>query len=236
MFRFQGIHFVFYAIIVLGGLGGGCFCVRPLNATEMPPSYHEDSSEEGVIRWFLETLEQNGGRELIDRIESGEPIEAGEFQELDRIFGLDCLIGGFRPNFDMIDSPANREYKPVRVCIEQDAVNFPECTPENTIQFVDRLDASGAEFRYLNSSGPAGPALQGVFWLNYNGDAGGALVSYAPSRDGGSLNRGFMQRSDDDISFRARTGGDRVFSFTGNNIEFKYIQLIDVSNGISLYG
>jgi hypothetical protein len=220
MIRIHGmIHFVILVII-----GLGCSpCVLSLNATEVPPSY---DSEQGVIRWFLETLEQNGGRELINRIESGDAIEEGEFEELDRIFGLPCLIGGLRPNFDAIESPPNREYKPVRVCLKEDE-NFPECSEDNTIKFVDKLEASGTEFRYLNSSGPA--ALQGVFWFNYDGDAGGSLVSYAKTRDGGSLSRGYMLKSDDNISFRARTGGDRAFSFTGNNIEFKYIQLIDVS-------
>lgn len=221
------IHGIIH-IVILVIIGLGCSpCVLSLNETEVPPSYE---SEEGLIRWFLETFEQNGGKELINRIESGDAIEEGEFEELDRIFGLPCLIGGLRPNFDAIESPPRREYKPVSVCLKEDE-DFPECSEDNTIKFVDKFEASGTEFRYLNSSGTA--ALQGVFWLNYDGDSGGSLLSYAKTREGGSLSRGYMLKSDDNISYRARAGGDRAFSFSGNNFVFKLMQFTDV-RGLSV--
>jgi hypothetical protein len=49
---------------------------------------------------------------------------------------------------------------------------------------------------------------------------GSSLLSLAESKDGGGLSTGTLESDEENIAYRIRTAGDRVWAFGGTNLDF----------------
>jgi hypothetical protein len=155
-------------------------------------------------------------------------LTAQTFPALDRIFGVECLRGLIRPNINQqLVHSSTAAYDTIGACLT-DREGFVSCADASDgdddqemdlISFTDKLQASGAEFRY-QSIGPE--QLHGVFWLKYDGPFS-SIMSFAQSKDGGILSPGVWLRDDAGIDYRTRVAGDRIWSMSvkdltnGNN-------------------
>lgn len=68
--------------------------------------------------------------------------------------------------------------------------------------------------------------LQGVFWLQDQGDSS-AVMSFAQSNDGGKLSTGKLS-STDKYEYSVRVGGDRVWSFHDKATSWVLVEAIDL--------
>ena len=128
--------------------------------------FHAEPDEVVSIRSFLEIFDLHGGREFARRLLEEEPIEAQDFKDLDDMFGIECLLTTIRVN----KYPITPAYTVNQVCLseedEPDAKAKYPCSEDNLIQFTDKLDASGNEFRYLNGDSGQSQSILGTFWLD----------------------------------------------------------------------
>jgi hypothetical protein len=189
-------------------------CAHLLLSKSVTQAFVATAELSEAIRHFLDTFEMYGGREFVRRIEQGEPIDEQDFQELDDAFGIPCLLKTVRLNV----YPRKPIYKPIFACLT-DEPGFPDCS-QDQIKFVDKLDASDAEFRYLSDASGQSKNLLGVFWTDYRGLAGSSLLSYAESKEGGRVSTGKFEKDKENISYRHRPAGDRVWAFSGKNGDF----------------
>jgi hypothetical protein len=197
-------------------------CAHLLLSKSVTLAFVDTAELNEAIRHFLDIFEMYGGREFVRRIEQGEPIDKQDFQELDDVFGIPCLLKTIRLNAH-IRKPI---YKPVFACLT-DEPGFPDCS-QDQIEFVDKLDASGTEFRYLSGASGQSENVLGVFWIDYKGVAGSSILSFAESKDGGSVSTGALEKDKDDISYRHRPAGDRIWAFSGKNADFLVTPLQDL--------
>ena len=143
------------------------------------------STAEEALGFFLDEFLRHGGREFIKRLEAGKTIEAQDFQELDDIFDIKCLLHVVRIN----KYPRNPlKYKPNHVCLTEDSRKHPCGKKEEVIQFTDNLNANSNEFRYLNAYSGESPNVHGAFWFDYGVPFSGAgLLTFAESKDPGTV-------------------------------------------------
>lgn len=86
-------------------------------------------------------------------------------------------------------------------------------------------DANGP-IRVATAADGLPPAMQGVFWLTEQGDSS-ALMSFAPSKDGGGLST-FTMTPSDGYHFKIRVGGDRVWSFHDQATSWELVEGLDL--------
>jgi hypothetical protein len=187
----------------------GCVCL--LSTTPITHAFVDLSELNTIIEQFQDIFIDLGGRELLERLEQGESVDRQDFVDLDAFFGIPCLLSTIRFNKLAKQAASKKCYGEVNVCLtNQDG--FKNCSQDEMIQFTDKLDASGNEFRYLNDESSMSPNLHGVFWLNYP-LIGSSINTFAKTRDGGELSTGTFESDKEDISYRLRVAGDRNWAF-----------------------
>lgn len=114
-----------------------------------------------VVNFFQDSFLMHGGQDFMLRLDRGEAMHQDDFRALDDIFGISCLLESIRPDIESIKGGAAPipAYKTAVLCIEPG----PDCPESKQIVFVDKLNATGSEFRYLGES-DGSKNLQGVFW------------------------------------------------------------------------
>jgi hypothetical protein len=198
----------------------GCVCLVYITPTTH--AFADLGELNVIIEYFLDLFHEHGGRELLELLARGETVNIEDFEELDAVFGLPCLLGAIRSNRHAKEAAAIKCYDEISVCLS-DQEGLAECPKENNelIQFTDKLDASGKEFRFANDEGSLPPNLQGAFWLNY-ALVGSSIMNFAKTRDGGDLSTGIFESDTENISYRIRVAGDRNWAYEVNAIASAY--------------
>jgi hypothetical protein len=141
-----------------------------LSKTTLCHAFLDYDQIQQVVDYFQETFLQHHGQEFLLRLDRGETIDEddAQFQELNDIFGIRCLLETLRPDIEggSLASGAvhPQAYKSKVLCIEPG----PDCPEEKQIKFVDKLNATGSEFRYLGAADGA-KNFHGVFWCVQHG-------------------------------------------------------------------
>jgi hypothetical protein len=198
-------------------------CVCLASVTHTTHAFADLGELNAIAEYFLDVFNAHGGRDFLDRLERGEATDRQDFEELDAIFGIPCLLGSIRFNRFGKEAAALKCYDKISVCLSE-GQGFPECPEDNSelIEFTDELDAAGKEFRFANNEGSLPPNLQGVFWLNYGGAPASSIMSFAQTRDGGDLSTGIFESDKENISYRIRVAGDRNWAFEVNSVTNAY--------------
>jgi hypothetical protein len=130
-------------------------------------AFIEPHEMQQVIDYFQDTFLAHGGQDFLLRLDRGEAIheQDDEFRALNDIFGLDCLLESIRP--DIESSPKTgavpaTAHKSAVLCLK---AGGPDCADESKqITFVDQMNATGSEFRYVSENTGRPTNQQGVFW------------------------------------------------------------------------